>query len=226
MPRPSSRDETGAVNAPRESSSPLVRFVADYAIELLSVVGVGVAIFLVINWGTISLNQRLLCLMFLALVLHEWEEMRCPGGFIEIMASTFGIRHPVPKTARLGVEAYILVVVFVPIFFPTVGWMFMAPMFLGLFEAFIHTVGIKITHRHHPYTPGMATAVVLMLPIAVVGIAHAISTDLLHWWEWPVALIYMFAGFAIMQASIIHSVGLTYPDMIKRLAGRGEPTAE
>jgi hypothetical protein len=98
----------------------------------------------------------------------------------------------------------------------------MTPMYLGPFEAFVHTVGIKLTHRPHPYTPGMATALILLLPISIVGIVHAVSIDLLAPWEWPVAFVYMAAGFAIMQATILHSVGLTYPQAVRNLRSRGE----
>jgi Protein of unknown function with HXXEE motif len=204
---------------------PLLRFVANNSLYLMSALALGVGLYLVVQWSTISATQHISCLMFIAVVAHEWEEQRYPGGFMEIMTSTFGIRSPVPKTALLGVDAYILIVVFVPIFFPTVGWLFMAPMYLGLFEAFIHTVGIKLTHRPRPYTPGMATALILLLPISVVGIVHAVSIDLLAAWEWPVALIYMAAGFAVMQSTLLHSVGLTYSMVLKNLRSRGGASA-
>jgi hypothetical protein len=57
------------------------------------------------------------------------------------------------------------------------------------------------------------------------GISYALGIDLLAPWEWPVALLYMLAGFAVMQSTIIHSVGLTYPTAIKKLAGRDNPAA-
>jgi Protein of unknown function with HXXEE motif len=203
---------------------PVLRFVANNSLYLMSALALGVALYLAVQWSTISDTQHISCLMFIALIAHEWEEERYPGGFIEIMATTFGIRSAVPKSALLGVDAYILIVVFVPIFFPTVGWLFMAPMYLGLFEAFIHTVGIKLTRRPRPYTPGMATALLLLLPISIVGIVHAVSIHLLAAWEWPVALIYMVAGFAVMQATLLHSVGLTYPMAIKNLRSKGGPS--
>jgi hypothetical protein len=212
-------------NVQPESKSAVVRFLANNHLTLLTAIAVGVLTFLILEWSTMPTTQRLVALFFLAITLHEWEETKYPGGFIELMAGKMGVDPHVPKTALLGVDAYILVVVGIPLFFPGVGWMFMAPMFLGLFEAFMHTAGIKLFHRRPPYTPGLATAVLAMLPISVYGIWYAVSNDLLALWEWPMALLYMAAGFAIMQSTIIHSIGLTYPEAIKKITGRSNPAA-
>jgi hypothetical protein len=88
-----------------QSQSRGLGFVANNGRNLLSLLALGVAIFLAVRWDSISSTQRISCLMFIALVLHEWEEQRFPGGFVDIMASTFGVRAPVPKTALLGVDA-------------------------------------------------------------------------------------------------------------------------
>jgi hypothetical protein len=66
---------------------------------------------------------------------------------------------------------YVLLIAFVPLFFPHVPFFAMATMMLGILEAVIHVGVIKLFRLKHFYSPGMVTAVVLLLPISLYTFA-------------------------------------------------------
>jgi hypothetical protein len=45
-------------------------------------------------------TQRLVALFLVAIVLHEWEETRFPGGFVQLMTGKLGIGPPGTRTSR------------------------------------------------------------------------------------------------------------------------------
>lgn len=82
------------------------------------------------------------------------------------------------------VAGYVLYLVFVPLFFPHVPWLATASMLLGMLEAIAHLAEIKIFRRRYFYSPGLVTAVLLLLPIAIYGISYAVRQDLMRPLDW------------------------------------------
>jgi hypothetical protein len=161
--------------------------------------------------------QRTVGLFFVALVLHVWEEMRYPGGFPEMVMSRLNFAIPNRHAAEAIVAGYVLYLVFVPLFFPHVIWLAMASMVLGVLEAVAHTAEIKLFRLKHYYSPGLATAIVLLLPISIFGITYAVRHDLMQPWEWVYSLLYMVVGFAIAQGTVVRMSGLKYIEFLKRV---------
>jgi hypothetical protein len=42
-------------------------------------------LFVVVNWDSMPVLQRMVALFFVGLVMHLWEEGRFPGGFVEMI---------------------------------------------------------------------------------------------------------------------------------------------
>ena len=175
-------------------------------------VGIGVAIVVLacgvlINLGTL---QQILLLSFAVLCLHEFEEYGWPGGFPSFMN-----RVMFPKIAtRLGREGgpsdrYILNQansVFVnvvaaypfyalPIFFPHLIWLGLAPILFNLAELVLHG-GVATSATKAPYNPGLATSL-LWLILTIWYIAEITSNDLASGSDWLWAVVYLLAWVII-----------------------------
>jgi uncharacterized protein with HXXEE motif len=193
------------------------QFILRNNLNLMALLGACVAVYLAIFWRDMPVMQRTVGLFFIALVLHVWEEMRYPGGFPEMMMSRLNFVIPNRHAAEAIVAGYVLYLVFVPLFFPTVIWLTMASMLLGVFEAVAHTAEIKLFRLKHYYSPGLVTAVFLLLPIWIFGVTYAVRHDLMQPWEWLYSLLYMVVGFAIAQGTVVRMSGMKYSDFLKRV---------
>ena len=130
-----------------------MQFILRNNLNLMALLGAGVAVYLAFFWPDMLVMQRTVGLLFVALVLHVWEEMRYPGGFPEMMMSRLNFAIPNRHAAKAIVDGYVLYLVFVPLFFPHVIWLAMASMLLGVLEAVAHTAEIKLFRLKHPYSP-------------------------------------------------------------------------
>lgn len=159
--------------------------------------------------------QRVAGVFFVGIVAHVWEENRYPGGFSEMIADKL---HFTAKSKHFG-EAVTMVLVLwialVPLFFPHVTFLLLAPMLLGVLEAVAHTAMIPLFGLKRPYSPGMGTAVVVLLPISVYAVVHAIGQHLVAPTDWLWALIYMFGGLMVAQRIVVTASGMRYRDFLR-----------
>lgn len=179
-------------------------------IYILSLAGLCVLAYTLINWGNMPMRQQWVGLFIVAITCHEWEETRYPGGFFTLMTGMFGISD---KTNKYNVEMAHGVVVIAIIFFAYVGflfprviWLSLIPVYLGVFESFIHIMGIKIHGMKMPYTPGMITALLMLLP-ASIGIIVSVR-GLTNALDWIFAVIAFFVIFALMEMSVWKCFGV------------------
>lgn len=194
-------------------------FLVKYNIWILTAAAIGVAIYVIACWSDVSSEQKLAGAFIVGITLHEWEETRFPGGFYNLMGKKFGLMD------AKGFNAYglgrahgsvciaIFFFAFVPFFLWRYEWLLAVPAFLGIFEAIVHVAGIKLHHMPHPYTPGMATALVCLLPVSI-GLL-VVAAPHIEWWGWICAAIYYIACFALMEVLVLRSIGVSPKDMPK-----------
>ena len=194
--------------------APMKAFFVKNSLYLLTALGVGVAIYLAVNWSGMPVLQRMVGLLFIALMLHEWEEFKFPGGFAEMMTSNLNFSLVDLDIAKLLVAGVILAISFVPLFFPQVVWLAMAPMLLGALENVGHFGMGRVFKREQFYTPGMVTAV-LMLPISIYSIVYVVQNNLMAPLSWLLSLLYMVICFVAAQATVITLNGMNYFDFLK-----------
>jgi hypothetical protein len=183
----------------------------------MALIAAGVAVYFAAYWADMPAMQRTTALFFVAAVLHVWEEMRYPGGFPEMMMSRLNFAIPNRHAAEAIVAGYVLYLVFIPLFFPHVVWLAMASMLLGVLEAVAHTAEIWLFRLKHYYSPGLVTAIVLLLPISIYGITYALRHDLMQPREWVYSLLYMAVGFAIAQGTVVRMSGMKYLEFLRRV---------
>ena len=194
-------------------------------IYLLTAAGIAVAIYIAVMWGEIPAGQKALGFFVIGITLHEWEEMRFPGGFYDLMTKKFGIQGYTEEQADLSHGAVVIAIVFfafVPfLLWPIAPWLAGIPAILGFFEAFIHIVGIKIHNLPRPYTPGMATALLCLLPSAIAIVMYA--TPGIGVGGWALAVLCYFAIFGCMEVLVWSAFGVnprTIPNRMRDVIGK------
>jgi len=161
------------------------------------------------------MQKYLLGYMFLY-TLHEWEESRFPGGFSKLMANFFGLELTEEKEelAHIPVAVLLIVITFVP-FFVQNPIMVLVPVYLGIFEAVVHVVGIKLHKMSKPYTPGMVTALALLV-LSVCALVSFTKHNLINGSDYAFGVLCMFVCFVAMQRTVIAIFGLGYKDIIAK----------
>jgi hypothetical protein len=193
-------------------------FLANNALYVLTALAACVALFMAFRWTVMPVLQRLTALFFVAVVMHIWEESRFPGGFAELVTSKLGFTPSNPHFGDLILAFVVLVVVMVPILLPRVPFLSMAVMILGILEAVAHVAAIWVFKLDHFYSPGMVTAVFVLLPISVIGISYATRHHLMSAGKWALAVLYMFAPLIIGQQVVIAASGMSYSEFLKNIA--------
>ncbi|MBT8342104.1 MAG: HXXEE domain-containing protein [Desulfatitalea sp.] len=185
-----------------------------HSINLLILTCVSVGIYTALNWSSMPMLQRLVGLIFIMYAFHEFEEFKFPGGFTEMTTKGLDFSLPRPESAKLVVALAIFCIAFVPFFFTNIAWLAIAPMLLGILEVVAHFGMIKIFKLKRLYSPGMATAL-LMLPISIYSIYYVVQNDLIQPVQWLYAVVYMAVIFFIAQITVIKLNGLNYFEFVK-----------
>ncbi|MBQ4091880.1 MAG: HXXEE domain-containing protein [Firmicutes bacterium] len=174
----------------------------------------------------LGLIQQIMMGYMILYTLHEWEEIRFPGGFAKLMSKFFGIDVTKDKedASHIPVVVLLIVITFVP-FFTRSPLLALVPVYLGLFEALIHIVGIKIHKMKKPYTPGMISAVLLGI-FSIVVLTVFSKEQMVQGTEFLWGVLLTFLCFAIMQRTVIAVFGLGYKDLIANMKKKLRGTAE
>jgi hypothetical protein len=175
---------------------------------------VGIAAgFIALTCGVlIELNtlQKLLLLSFAVLCVHEFEEYGWPGGFPSFMN-----RVMFPKiSARLGTDGgpsdrYILNQVnsafvnvlaaypfyLVPIFFPSLIWLALAPMMFNLGELLLHGVAATAATKS-PYNPGLLSCLPWLI-LSVWYFVYVSTNHLATGGDWGIAVAYLIVWIVL-----------------------------
>ena len=184
-----------------------MRFLVKYNLHILTVAGALVLAYTIFAWESIPETQRAIGLFIAGITLHEWEEMRFPGGFFGLMAKKFGLSDVTEEKMDKAHGAVVIAIVFfafIPFFLPGVAWLSAVPAILGIFESFIHIVGIKIHGLKRPYTPGMATAQLCLLPPSI-WILSLVGGELGVWWA--ASFAWYLATFILMEVIVWGAFG-------------------
>ena len=95
--------------------------------------------YLISAWNELVLLQKLLILNFIVVLLHQFEEYSWPGGFPAIAnmvlmpnRSAKPDRYPLNQNSSMVANLIFAYVFYLlPVFFPNVIWLGLAPVILG-----------------------------------------------------------------------------------------------
>ena len=177
-------------------------------IHLMTLAFLGWAIWAACNWTALALVQKLVMGMYAWLIVHEYEE-GYKGRFFALFAQVFhfDVAALVPGVTHLAQALYITAMFSLALVFPDVLWLSLATFILGIFEGFVHNMGIFV-FRLKGVSPGWWTAVgmaifaIWALVILNRNIAYAGI-------QWLWAALYFIAGFICLEVSVQKLLGNT-----------------
>lgn len=150
----------------------MMKFIKHYSLEIYTVISMTLIIVATLI-GNLSFIQKMIVIDAFLFILHEWEEGHYPGGFVDMVSNLIqrDVDAETKRASRLPAGIFLLILTVVPFIFSTTPMIIMALATFGIIEGIVHTVGIRLFHRKHFYTPGMATAW-LEFAVSVIMILH------------------------------------------------------
>lgn len=175
---------------------------------LFVVLAIGLAIF----WSDMSMLRKLMWLSFMALLVHQFEEYGWPGGFPAVanmvLSPSEGGKPDRYKLNRQGAlfanVAFGYTFYILAILFPDLIWLGLATVLFGMTQFSVH--GIMINRRLRSiYNPGLFSVIFLFWPIGIYYIWYVVVNQLVQWWMWPVAIVYLaFSAYIGLNMVAFH----------------------
>ena len=177
--------------------------------------------YLMFAWDELVLLQKLLLLNFIVVLLHQFEEYSWPGGFpavanMVMFSSAKPDRYPLNQNSSMVANLIFAYGFYlVPLFFPAVIWLGLAPVLVGLTMQFIgHVVFVNMKLRSF-YSPGVATTVFGHVPIGVIYIYQISANHLANGWDWLLAVVYMIVflslNFGVIEIILLGDKNSPHP---------------
>lgn len=148
-----------------------------------------------LNRQNLTLCQKLLLANFMAVLIHQLEEYRLPGGFpaamnIGVHSSTRPDRFPLSSNSSFFTNVVATYGFYLPpIFFPDAVWCGLAPILFGFGQFFIHGININMK-MGSLYNPGLASVILLHIPIGYYYIRHLTENGKLTAQQWALGVAY------------------------------------
>lgn len=185
-----------------------MKFLRDNWYRIGLVAFVGLAFYGLFFSGELTEIQKLLLASLMALPLHQFEEYAMPGGGPVVINKVFWGEKERYKNYPgnwnsimiVNLSAYIFYIL--ALIFPDVLWLGIATIFFNLFQVLGHVFEMNLKGRTW-YNPGMATSIVLFLPISVGYLGRIAGQASASVWAAAVALL-----LAILVISVILPVQL------------------
>ena len=189
------------------------KFMEKYSFFITSLLGIIAVIGLFIGWDGMDMLKKLPIIYIVALAVHEIEELKFPGGFVEMVTAMTGLKLKKLGLAKFGLLMFTLYATIIPIFISGYVWPVMATLFIGIIEIFAHLAAARVNPRKF-YSPGMLTAIVVQFPVAVYGFYYLFSNQMVKGIYWLYAFIFLLVPLFGLQAIIVKSNGEKYGEFI------------
>ena len=195
----------------------MTRFIKFYALEIYTLISMSILLLAGIA-GDLSAIQKFALVYIFLFVLHEWEEMKYPGGFADSIAKMIGveINEEMKRASRIPTSVLLLAFTIAPLVFHKYPIAILPIAFLGLFEGIVHIFAVKLFKSSKFYSPGLATAE-MQAAVSIILFAYLIKNGALSFWGYFAGLAIMLACFVAMQKSITAMVGFRYSDLPKKI---------
>lgn len=184
-----------------------------YSFWLTSLLGVIALCVLVVGWNQIDMLHKLPIMYIVALALHETEELKLPGGFIEMVTDMTGLQLKNLGMAKFGLLMFTLYATVLPTFLAGWVWPVMSTLFIGIVEIIMHLAAARI-NKERFYSPGLITAVLVQFPVAVYGYYYLYSNGLVRGIYWLWAILLLIVPLLLIQRAIVVSSGLSYREFM------------
>jgi hypothetical protein len=168
------------------------------------------AIYLALAWSGVQILQRLLILNFIAMLIHQYEEYALPGGEpaiinMVVQPSDIPDRYPLNQNSAMVTNLlYSYGFCLIPIFFPNVIWLGLAPMLAAVSQLVVHGILNNLKLKSF-YNPGLGAVVFIHMPVTVYYIVYIQSNGLANIWIWIAAIVYLVFYMVICLAKLTYT---------------------
>lgn len=151
--------------------------------------------------------QTILLLNFAALLIHQFEEYGWPGGGPWILNQVMRKSEQPDRYPLNQNNAFFINVVFawpfylLPVFYPQVAWLGLAPVLFGFTQFIGHGLAGNIQLKS-VYNPGLAAVVLGHIPLGIWYIVEAYLQQIITGSDWLFAVLYMIVFMAIFMQAI------------------------
>ncbi|MDY7993308.1 HXXEE domain-containing protein [Paenibacillus polymyxa] len=172
-----------------------MNFLRKYWQDAGAIIGVVVCIVLLMNPAILSDITGMLWLSFVAILFHQFEEYRWPGYFAGLFNNVM-FKSDTPDHYPLNTQSAMIINVAIayvfyllPVWFPQVIWLGLAPVFMGFFQVVWHGIVVNIKAKTL-YNPGLFTALLLHVPVGIRYIHEIVQRDIPTAIDWIAGTIY------------------------------------
>lgn len=202
----------------------MTKFLKYYALEIYTVIAMLLITLVALFADSLTVVQQFAVWVSFLCILHEWEEGRYPGGFLDLIQANVLQRELDEETkrgSRLVTAVFIFVMTIVPYFLgDTIPMFVVAAASFCIFEGIIHAVGIKFFGLENCYTPGLVTAEIEL--VSGVGVIVYLAVNHIGaWYDYTFGPFVFLACFVCMQRTLMLMVGgLSYKDVLANVIRR------
>ena len=195
----------------------MIKFIKYYALEIYTVISILILVIAGIM-GDLSIVQKFVLVYIFLFILHEWEEMKYPGGFAESIAKmlNFNMTTEIHRASRIPTGILLLTFTITPFVFHNHPITILPLAFLGIFEGIVHLLTIKLFKYSKFYSPGLVTAEMQAF-VSLLLFACLIKNNVLSNTDYIIGALIMLGSFIIMQKSITLMIGYKYSDVFKNI---------
>lgn len=192
-------------------------FLIKNSLYVTTVLALSVLIITIIFWQDMPVTQRIIGIYYVLIAAHEWEELKFPGGFVEMVIGLTGmpVRDvTIPKFALFILTIYMMLI---PFCIPSAHWLVIGPLVLGIIEVFAHIIAGKANKQSKSlHSPGIITALLFILPLDIYTIYYIATQEPFAWYYWVIAvLLLLIPLFATQRFIITHLMKMNYKEFLK-----------
>lgn len=187
-----------------------MKFLRNHWYDLGLIPMVGTLIYLIANWNSIEVLQKIAVMNFFVIFWHQFEEYRLPGGepAITNLAMQPSEDGPVNCYPLNQNNAMVINVVasytayLLPVFLPTVLWVGFMPILFGMSQFIMHGILTPRKIGNKIYSPGFCAVFFGHVPLGVYWFYYTISNGLLGWSDVVFGLLYQALFIVVFMKKI------------------------
>lgn len=193
-----------------------MKFIRNHWYQIMLVAFVCMAFYALFFGENLSMLQKLLLASLMALPLHQFEEYELPGGGPVVINRVFWGEKDAYRNYPgnwnsimvVNLSAYIFYIL--ALLLPGQHWLGLATMLFNLFQVLGHCLEMNIKGKTW-YNPGMATSLVLFLPISITYIWQILPQTTAGVWGGAFAmLVAMLLLTVILPVQLLKNRQSTY----------------
>lgn len=201
-----------------------MRFICRHWYNLGLIPGIVASAILAFYWNNLDPLVKINLFSFIAVIIHQFEEYGWPGGAPAMGNQMYcSGKMPAPMQKLLGkgdkpdryplnqlsamvtncVATYVFYLL--PIIFPKVMWLGIAPILFGFIQFVMHGIGANIMLKKL-YNPGLAAVVFGHIPVGICYIRYITENNLASSTDWLIGIVYTIVFFVVVIGVLTYKV--------------------